>query len=366
MFTETDEQTIPRSDASDHDVILQANNLHVHFFTYEGVVRALNGFDLQLKRGEMRALVGESGSGKSVAAWSLLGMPKRPGRIVEGDVLWHSDSLLRMSPERLRRMRGKEVSLILSNPRSHLHPLLKVGRQVQRVFLAHHNAHKNEAQEAVFAMLRAVGLADPERIYESYPHELSGGMAQRIVIAMALMGSPELVIADDATNGLDVTVQRQVLDLMADLIRQHGASTLMITHDLGIVAQYCQSVTIMYAGQVVEVAPMERLFENPLHPYTQALIGSIRSAATKESGKPLPGVAPNPLSLPSGCLLEPRCPLRRPECRHLNPLLAEAEPGHLVRCVLYAKASSLDAAKTATPTQTEVALQGECQDERVD
>jgi len=343
LLTELDGQTILRSEVAAHDVILRANNLHVHFYTYAGVVKALNGFDLQLKRGEMRALVGESGSGKSVAAWALLALPKRPGRIVEGDVLWHGDSLLQMPPERIRRLRGKEVSLILCNPRSHLHPLLKVGKQAQRVFLAHHKVSPTEAQEATLAMLKAVGLADAKRIYESYPHELSGGMAQRILIAMALMGSPELVIADDATNGLDVTVQRQVLDLMADLIRQHGASTLMITHDLGIVAQYCQSATIMYAGQVVEVAQMERLFENPLHPYTQALLGSIRAAGTTARGKPLPGVAPNPLSLPPGCLLEPRCPLRRPECQQINPPLAEVEPGHLVRCVLHPGTSSTGA-----------------------
>src|SRR5262249_42650613 len=211
----------------------------------------------------MSALVGESGSGKSVAAWSVRGLPKAPGKIVEGEVQWHGQDILRMPKERLKRLRGNQISLILSSPRSNLHPLLRVGDQIQTVHQAHHQVPRSQSRETTLAMLKAVGL-DPRRVFHAYPHELSGGMAQRIIIAAALINSPELVIADDATNGLDVTVQRQVLDLMTRLIQQRRSSTLVITHDLGIVAQYCSRATVMYAGQAVEVASTKRLFNNPL------------------------------------------------------------------------------------------------------
>jgi peptide/nickel transport system ATP-binding protein len=313
--------------------ILSVRNLHTHFFTYAGVVKALNGFDLQVHRAEMSALVGESGSGKSVAAWSLLGLPKAPGRIVEGEVQWHGQDILRMSKERLKRLRGSQISLILSSPRSNLHPLLRVGDQIQAVHQAHHRVPRLQARETTLATLRAVGL-DPNRVFDAYPHELSGGMAQRIIIAAALINSPELVLADDATNGLDVTVQRQVLDLMTQLIQQRRSSALMITHDLGIVAQYCNRATVMYAGQAVEVASTKRLFDNPLHPYTQALLGAIRSKAAVQR-KPLPGLPPDPMALPTGCFLQPRCPVRRPECAQIQPTLRQVERGHWVRCILY-------------------------------
>jgi oligopeptide/dipeptide ABC transporter ATP-binding protein len=320
--------------------ILAASNLHVHFFTYAGVVKALNGFDLHIDRGEMTALVGESGSGKSVAAWALLGLPKPPGKIVDGTVYWHNADMQLMPPDRLRRLRGKEISLILSNPRSHLHPLIKVGKQIEAVHVAHNKVSSAQARDVTLEMLKSVGLPDPKRIFDSYPHELSGGMAQRILIAIALVNSPELVIADDATNGLDVTVQRQVLDLMSDLIRQQGASALMITHDLGIVAQYCKQATIMYAGQTTEVACVERIFENPLHPYTRGLLSSIRSTKAVIDAQTLSGIAPDPMMLPAGCYLEPRCPVRRPECQHVRPRLGEVEPGHWVRCILYSAAEA--------------------------
>jgi peptide/nickel transport system ATP-binding protein len=325
--------------------ILAVRNLHVHFFTYAGVVKALNGFDLRVDRGEMTALVGESGSGKSVAAWSLLGLPKRPGKIVEGQVLWHGANVLEMSRDRLKRLRGQEISLILSNPRSHLHPLIKVGKQIQAVHMAHRRISKAEAREATLSVLEAIDLPDPKRIFDSYPHELSGGMAQRILIATALINSPELLIADDATNGLDVTIQRQVLDLMSDLIHEHSASALMITHDLGIVAQYCKWATIMYAGQTTEVTSVARLFQNPVHPYTQGLIGSIRSASVAARGKPLPGIAPDPMALPEGCYLEPRCPVRRPECKRVRPQLHQVEPDHWVRCVHYSDVGEVGSTK---------------------
>ena len=330
-------QGTPHSNAGGGQEILAVKNLHVHFFTFAGVVRVLNGFELGLNRGEMSALVGESGSGKSVLAWSLLGIIKRPGKVVAGEVLWHGENVLRMPLARARRMRGQEVSLILSNPRSFLHPLQRVGRQIQTVHRAHCDVSEAQARQGTLDILKSVGLADPTRVFNSYPHELSGGMAQRILIAAALINSPQLVIADDATNGLDVTVQRQVLDLMARLIQEHRASALMITHDLGIVAQYCKRATIIYAGQPYETTETSRLFNNPLHPYTQSILGSLRSAHAAARGKPLPGITPDLMALPPGCSLEPRCPVRRPECREVTPELREVEPGHWVRCLRYSE-----------------------------
>lgn len=287
----------------------------------------------------MAALVGESGSGKSVAAWSMLYLPKPPGKIVSGEILWQGEDVQTMPVERIRRFRGKEVSLILANPRSHLHPLRRVGDQVEAVLHAHQRVSNADAQDAMMAMMRAVGLPDPARVAKSYPHELSGGMAQRIIIAMALINSPQLVIADDATNGLDVTVQRQVLDLMTDLVQQQQASMLMITHDLGIVAQYCKRATVIYAGQAVETSETRRLFDNPLHPYTKGLMGTIRAVGA-DRGKPLPGLPPDPAALPPGCFLEPRCPIRLPECKQIRPEMRETEPGHWVRCIRFSDIST--------------------------
>ena len=332
----------------DTEEILRVRDLQVEFPVYSKVNKSLNGFDLSVNRGEMAALVGESGSGKSVAAWSMLNHPKPPGQIVGGEVTWQSENVLAMPPDRLRRYRGKEVSLILANPRSHLHPLRRVGDQVEAVLHAHQKVGKAEANAAMLSMLGAVGLPDPNRVAKSYPHELSGGMAQRIIIAMALINSPQLVIADDATNGLDVTVQRQVLDLMADLVQQRQASMLMITHDLGVVAQYCKRATVMYAGQAVEVAETQRLFANPLHPYTKGLLGTIRAAGA-ERGKPLPGLPPDPADLPSGCFLQPRCPVRLPECTQIRPEMRQVEPGHWVRCIHFSEMAPISKEQLAAP-----------------
>jgi oligopeptide/dipeptide ABC transporter ATP-binding protein len=328
------------------EVALAVEDLHIHFFTYAGVVKALNGVSLAVRRGEMSALVGESGAGKSVLAWALLGLTRRPGKVVAGDIRWHGDSVLAMSKRRLRALRGREVGLIVANPRSHLHPLKKVGSQIEAVHAAGRRSDGGSARDAALAALEAVEMPDPKRVHNSYPHELSGGMAQRVLIAMALINRPELVIADDATNALDVTVQRQVLDLMAGLIRQNQASALMITHELGIVAQYCQRATIVYAGQVYEVADTLRLFDNPLHPYTQNLLATTRRRRAQHQAQPLPSVAPDPMALPQGCTFAQRCPVALPSCRERMPELVEVEPDHWVRCQRYpaALAASVSAA----------------------
>ena len=340
------------------DRLLEVKDLRVVFRTYAGTAEAVNGFDLAVDRGEMVALVGESGSGKSVTAWSIVGLTKPPGRVVGGEVLWRGRNVREMSAGELRAWRGGGISLILSNPRSHLHPLIAVGKQVDAVYRAHNGAAREAPREATLAILKAVGLPDPLRVYRSHPHELSGGMAQRILIGMAMINSPQLVIADDATNGLDMTVQRQVLDLMTAQIRDRNAANLMITHDLGIVAQYCQRATVMYAGQAVETASTRTLFRRPLHPYTQAIIASAGPDG-KVAKRTLPGVAPDLFALPKGCVLEPRCPVRRAECKVVRPRMTEVEPGHSVRCILYepgptaAPARPSGAAAPSAPTPIE-------------
>jgi oligopeptide/dipeptide ABC transporter ATP-binding protein len=305
------------------------------------VVKALNGVGLVLRRGEMSALVGESGAGKSVLAWALLGLTRPPGKVVGGEILWRGANVLAMSKERLGAMRGREIALIVSNPRSHLHPLAKVGPQIEAVYRAGNRAGRQAARAATLAGLKAVEMPDPTRVYASYPHELSGGMAQRVL---------------NATNALDVTVQRQVLDLMTGLIRQQHASALMITHELGIVAQYCQRATIIYAGQVYEVADTERLFDNPLHPYTQGLLATSRRRRSERQTEPLPSIAPDPMDLPRGCYLAPRCPVALPECRERMPELVEVEPDHWVRCLRYP--ARLAAAITADQVGARIPLLG--------
>jgi ABC-type dipeptide/oligopeptide/nickel transport system ATPase component len=313
-------------------VLLEVRDLKVDFFTYEGVVHALNGVSFAIHRGEMLALVGESGSGKSVLAWSILGLTKPPGKVVGGDVLWHGESILHMSSERLSAMRGKEVGLIVSNPRSHLHPLTRVGRQIEAARIA----GPRGAKEAVLEALRKVEMPDPMRVYRAYPHELSGGMAQRVLIAMALLNAPELVVADDATSALDVTVQRQILDLMAQLIHERNTAALMITHDLGIVANYCRRATIMHAGLVLEAADTQQLFDNPLHPYTRGLLATARRRRSDiRSGDAL-GTAARAVEATRG----------------LESHLVEAEPGHWVRVLREAPRNAPSAAAVLPTEET--------------
>ena len=263
----------------DSSTLLSIRDLRIHFFTYDGTVEALNGVDLDIGRREIVGLVGEQGSGKSVLAKSIMNLVEPPGKIVAGEILFEDRDLLGLSDTEIREVRGKGISIIMNNPREHLHPLLNVGQQVANTFLAHDGeVSKPEAWDQAIDMLTAVGIADPERRARDFPHQLSGGMAQRILIAMALVCSPKLLIADDATDGLDVTIQRQVLDLVKELVTQTGSSALVITHDLGIVAQYCERVAVIYKGQIVEHSATADFFSAPEHPYSQGLLKSIRSA----------------------------------------------------------------------------------------
>lgn len=313
--------------------ILKVENLRVGFELTMGRSHIVNGLDLTLQEGHLIGLVGESGSGKSVAASAILGYVRKPGIIESGRVTFDEKvELQKLSEEELVRYRGKEIGLIAANARNHLNPLMTVGEQIANVYMAHNPCKKKEAMQKAVEMLKAVGLTDPKQRARAYPHELSGGMAQRCMIAMALINMPRVLIADDATNGLDVTVQAQIMDLILELLRERNMSGIFITHDLGVVAQCCTEVAIMYCGQIVEFATVEQLFKNPLHPYTKHLLNALpeyRDASVQTSaGEALI----NTMHLPEGCLYHPRCPWMCDRCRNADPTAVEIQPGHLVKC----------------------------------
>lgn len=315
------------------DLLLQVNDLHTHFFTPRGVSRVLNGLDLRLRQGEMLGLIGETGSGKSVAARSIINAVEPPGRIVAGEVLFKGEDLLRKSPSGIREVRGRDIALIVGDPRRNLNPLTTVGEQVANVLLAHHpEISKREAFNRAVQMLHDAGLQDAEARAHSYPHQLSGGMAQRVLIAMALIGSPTIVLSDDATASLDVTIQRQMLDIMKDLIQRQGSAAIIITHDLGVVAHYCERVALMYGGRIVEEAPVRDFFSNPIHPYAVSLLESVRTLSDPPDGHSLVGARFNPMQHPSGCPLHPICPLATPACATDDPAIVAVAPDHVVRC----------------------------------
>ncbi|MBU1003639.1 MAG: ABC transporter ATP-binding protein [Proteobacteria bacterium] len=316
--------------------ILDIRDLRTHFFTTRGVARAVDGVSLTVPRGETMAVVGESGCGKTMLALSVLRLvPEPPGRIVGGEVLFDGVDLLSLSEKQMRSVRGNHISMIFQEPMTSLNPVFKVGDQIAEAIELHQKTTPAEAAEAAVEMLRLVGIPNPENSAQSYPHEMSGGMRQRVVIAMALACDPELVLADEPTTALDVTIQAQILELMLGLTRDKDASILLITHDLGIVAQSCSRVAVMYAGKVVEQAPVIDLFREPLHPYTQGLMHSIPRLGTR-GGKltPIQGIVPSLTDLPRGCHFNPRCPHAFDRCRNeLPPLIMRNGQG--VRCWLH-------------------------------
>lgn len=320
--------------------LLEVTSLKTYFYTEDGVVKAVDGVDLKVQPGEILGLVGESGCGKSVTSLSILRLISAPGKIIEGDVKFDGNSLLQVSDKEMVKIRGRDISMIFQQPQSSLNPVFQVGAQIEEVFLIHHKMKRKDARKEAIDLLRLVGIPDPELKAKAYPHELSGGQAQRVMIAMALALNPQLLIADEPTTALDVTIQAQILDLMRDLNQKMGTAVILITHDLGVISEMADRVAVMYAGRIVEKASVEDLFKKPLHPYTEGLIESIPILGqVKETLGVIPGSVPNLIDLAPGCTFAPRCLARQEHdleiCTQQMPDLSEPTPGRQVRCWLY-------------------------------
>ncbi len=322
------------------DLILEVRHLKTYFYTEDGVVKAVDGVDFDVRRGEIVALVGESGCGKSVTSFSIMQLVGIPGKIVNGEVLFNGRDLLKMPESEVRQLRGDRLAMIFQQPTSCLNPVFRVGDQISEVLEIHRGMDKKEGWERAVELLRTVGIPEPEKRVSAFPHELSGGMAQRVMIAMALACEPELLIADEPTTALDVTIQAQILDLMRGLQSKLGTSIILITHDMGVVAEMAARVSVMYAGRIVEQAEVNTLFDEPYHPYTRGLLASVPiMGVVKERLDTIPGSVPNLIDLPPGCKFAPRCQARIQHnlhiCTEKEPDLIEFEPGHKVRCWLY-------------------------------
>ena len=322
------------------NVLLDIKNLRTQFFTEGGVVHAVDGIDFSVRRGEVVGLVGESGCGKSVTSLSIMRLISQPGRIVDGRILFDNEDLVTLPESRMVNIRGNRVSMIFQQPQSSLNPVFRVGDQLAEVLQIHQDVGKEVGERRAIELLAMVGVPDPESRAKAFPHELSGGMAQRVMIAMALACVPELLIADEPTTALDVTIQAQILDLMRNLRTKMDTAIILITHDLGVVAEMCDRVNVMYAGRIVEQAPVVELFKTPKHPYTVALIGSTPMLG--HADKPLttiPGSVPNLVDLPTGCKFWPRCTARIQHnleiCNQEEPPLRAIAANHTVRCWLY-------------------------------
>ncbi|RMG93985.1 MAG: ABC transporter ATP-binding protein [Chloroflexi bacterium] len=320
--------------------ILEVKGLKTQFFTESGVVKAVDGVDFVVKRGEVLGIVGESGCGKSVTSLSIMRLVGQPGKIVEGQIIFDNEDLLKLPESRMVKIRGNRISMIFQQPQSCLNPVFRVGEQLAEVLYIHQDMGKEAGEKRAIELLSMVGIPEPESRVKAFPHELSGGMAQRVMIAMALACVPELLIADEPTTALDVTIQAQILDLMRNLRSKMETSIILITHDLGVVAEMCDRVIVMYAGRVVEESPVVELFQQPKHPYTVALIGStpVLGQADKELVT-IPGSVPNLIDLPPGCKFAPRCAARienqLEKCTEEEPELKMVAPNHWVRCWLY-------------------------------
>jgi oligopeptide/dipeptide ABC transporter ATP-binding protein len=313
--------------------LLEIQGLHVHFNTAHGTLHAVNGVDLRVFKHEALGLVGETGCGKSMTALSVLRLIPPPGRLVRGSIVFEGEELTQKSEAELRAVRGDRISIVFQNPGAALNPVYHVQAQPLDVLKYHRGLKKEEARHRFLDLLGRLEMPDPVRIARSYPHELSGGMQQRVMIAMAMLGNPALLIADEPTSALDVTIQAQILRLLKSIRSEFDTSVLFITHDLGIVAQFCDRVAVMYLGRVVEVADVLSIFESAQHPYTQGLLRSIpRITRSQRYLEALPGSVPSGVDLPHGCHFHPRCPRAQAQCRQQEPSLQEVLPGHRVAC----------------------------------
>ena len=315
--------------------LLEVKGLKTYFYTEDGVVQAINGVDFRIRPGEIMGLVGESGSGKSVTSLSIMRLLPASGQIVEGEVHFAGRDLAQAPEVDLVKIRGNEIAMIFQQPTSCLNPVFRIGDQIAEVLIIHENLSHAQAWQQAIELLRKVGIPSAEKRVSAFPHEVSGGQAQRVMIAMALASQPKLLIADEPTTALDVTIQAQILDLMRNLRDETGTAILLITHDMGVIAEMCDSVAVMYAGQIVEYAAVETLFDNPLHPYTEGLLAAIPVLGEhKETLAVIPGSVPNLINLPPGCKFAPRCPYARDLCTQEAPPLIEVAPGHQARCYM--------------------------------
>jgi len=323
--------------------LVQVRDLKTYFKTEAGIVKAVNGVDFDIQTGEVLGLVGESGSGKSVTALSILRLiPDPPGKIAGGSILYKGRDLLKLSWDEIRQIRGKEISMIFQEPMTSLNPVFTIGRQVMEVILEHEHVSKKEAFDRSVEMLEVVGIPDPASRMNDYPHQYSGGMRQRVMIAMALACNPSLLIADEPTTALDVTIQAQILELMLKIKDQRkDAAILLITHNLAVVAETCHRVMVMYGGKIQEIAPVKELFKNPQHPYTRGLLASLPTVDGDKQRRlrTIPGNVPSILDLPVGCKFVTRCTEKLQKCESIEPELIETSPGHWVRCHLVNQAA---------------------------
>ena len=321
--------------------LLHINNLEVQFNTREGIHRAVRGLSLTLEKGDTLGLVGESGSGKSITALSLMRLiPSPPGKIRGGRITFDGRDILALPDEAIRRIRGNEIAMIFQEPMTSLNPIHTCGKQIMEPLILHLGLTKKEAEERALELMTMVGIPSPKQRLKEYPHQLSGGMRQRVMIAMALACKPKLLIADEPTTALDVTIQAQILELMKELRQEINSAIILITHDLGVVAEMCSHVAVMYAGHIVETCAVGELFKRPLHPYSEGLLFSVPVISkTRERLFAIEGAVPSPFAMPPGCAFSPRCKYARKECEDSLPLLAPAGEDHLVRCLFPRTAS---------------------------
>ncbi|MFW6036033.1 MAG: ABC transporter ATP-binding protein [Halothermotrichaceae bacterium] len=323
--------------------LIEIKNLKTYFYTDEGIVRAVGGVDFEIFPGETLGLVGESGCGKSVTALSIMRLIESPpGKIVDGEINFGNENLVNLTQSKMRKIRGNDISMIFQEPMTSLNPVFTIGDQIAEAIMIHKKINKKEALEESVEMLKKVGIALPDQRIKEYPHQLSGGMRQRVMIAMALSCDPQLLIADEPTTALDVTIQAQTLDLINSLKDKLGMSVMIITHDLGVIAEIADRVAVMYAGKIVEYTDVKTLFTSPKHPYTWGLLNSIpRLNKELDRLQAIPGVVPNPLDFAEGCKYNTRCPLADEKCAKEEPEIEKIEPGHKVRCWYYKKLEKL-------------------------
>ena len=317
--------------------LLNVSKLKVVFYTYRGIIKALNGVELWMNKGERLGIVGETGCGKSVTALSIMGLIEQPGEIIEGDILFGDKLLTSMKENALINIRGKDISMIFQEPIAALNPVMKIGFQIaESIGKVKNKKIGKEVYAEVKRMLEIAGL-DWERTINLYPHELSGGMAQRVMIAMALSSNPKLLIADEPTSALDVTIQAQILELLDELVKKFGNAVILITHDMGVAAEFCDKMAVMYAGNMVEYASTINIFENPHHPYTKGLLKAVPKIGRVDELQSIRGIVPDLVNPPSGCRFHPRCTYAMDICRKDFPPLVEIKSGHYVACYLYRK-----------------------------